>query len=854
MNLALAASAAMFVNMAPRSDAPVRAILGPTNTGKTHLAIERMCGHSSGVIGFPLRLLAREVYDRVVTMKGEKQVALLTGEERIVPPQARYFLCTAESMPVPTGDSHHDGEFQRDFAFAAIDEAQLGIDPERGHVFTDRMLRARGREETLILGSDTLKPVVRQLLPEAEIVSRPRFSTLRYAGSTKLSRLPPRSAVVAFSAEQVYALAEMLRRFRGGAAVVMGALSPATRNAQVAMFQRGEVDYLVATDAIGMGLNMDVTHVAFAGLEKFDGRRDRRLTIAEMAQIAGRAGRHQRDGSFGTLGLGGEGGTAFSDEEIGAIEDHRFRPLDHLYWRSSELDFSDIGTLIASLEARSDDPLLRPAPLAIDLAVLKLIAEDPAIMAKRGAIARRLWAACGLPDFRKVGPMHHARMVRRIFGYIGEGGHIPHEWFAAEVTRLDNVAGDIEALADRLAGVRSWAYIAHRRDWLANPPKWAERTIEVEARLSDALHERLTQRFVDRRTAVLVRDIGARGSDALPVTVAADGEVSVGPEPIGHLTGFDFRVDPSARLADKRLLLAAAERRLGDELDRRAKALLDAPDDAFELIVDGEGAVAVGWQGHVLARLAPGRSLLEPALRTSRALDRLSVPSRAALRSRLEAWLEAAIGEHLGALKTLAAAATDPASTPGVRALAAMLADAGGTAPRRAMMAPIAALVPADRRALHGLRVRLGPLDLFVPALLKPAAQRWRGALVAVRSGQPMPALPPSGAAMLGPDADPRGAVQAYRRLGREWLRIDLADRLASHAHKVRSAGGADPVDAALATSVGLGEDGIAILMAEIGFARAGDAWRWRGRRGRRPDAADKRTGNAFAALADLKR
>src|SRR5256885_9123890 len=313
-----------------RSDAPVRAILGPTNTGKTHLAIERMCGHSSGVIGFPLRLLAREVYDRVVGMKGEKQVALLPGEERTVPPQARYFLCTAESMPVPGGDSHHDGEFNRDFAFAATDEAQLGIDPERGHVFTDRMLRARGREETLILGSDTLRPVVRELLPEAEIVSRPRFSTLRYSGSVKLSRLPPRSAVVAFSAEQVYALAEMLRRFKGGAAVVMGALSPATRNAQVAMFQRGEVDYLVATDAIGMGLNMDVTHVAFAGLEKFDRRRDRPLTIPEMAQIAGRAGRHQKDGSFGTLGLTEESG-GLSEEEGHANGEQPLRPPGSVY-------------------------------------------------------------------------------------------------------------------------------------------------------------------------------------------------------------------------------------------------------------------------------------------------------------------------------------------------------------------------------------------------------------------------------------------------------------------------------------------------------------------------------------------
>src|SRR4051794_40761367 len=477
--------------MAPRSDAPVRAILGPTNTGKTFLAIERMCGHSSGVIGFPLRLLAREVYDRVVAMKGEKQVALLTGEERIVPPTARYFLCTAESMPVPGGDSHHDSDLHRDFAFAAIDEAQLGIDLERGHVFTDRMLRGRGREETLILGSDTLRPVIRELLPDAEIVSRPRFSTLRYSGSVKLSRLPPRSAVVAFSGEQVYALAEMLRRFKGGAAVVMGALSPATRNAQVAMFQRGEVDYLVATDAIGMGLNRGVPHVAFAGLEKFDGRRDRRLTISEVAQIAGRAGRHQKDGTFGTLGLTEESG-GLTEEEITAIEDHRFRPLDSLYWRNADLEFTDVRALIRSLEAKSGDPLLRAAPQAIDLAVLKLISEDPAIGGKKGAQARRLWAVCGLPDFRKVGPMHHARMVRRLFSYIGEGGHVPHEWFAAEVTRLDNMSGDIEALADRLPGTRSWAYIAHRSDWLADPAKWAERTREVEARLSDALHERLT--------------------------------------------------------------------------------------------------------------------------------------------------------------------------------------------------------------------------------------------------------------------------------------------------------------------------------------------------------------------------
>jgi ATP-dependent RNA helicase SUPV3L1/SUV3 len=838
--------------MARRSDAPVRAILGPTNTGKTYLAIERMCGHSSGVIGFPLRLLAREVYDRVCAIKGEKQVALLTGEERIVPPQARYFLCTAESMPVAGGDSHHDGDLQRDFAFAAIDEAQLGIDPERGHVFTDRMLRARGREETLILGSDTLRPMIRELLPEAEIVSRPRFSTLRYAGNVKLSRLPPRSAVVAFSAEQVYALAEMLRRFKGGAAIVMGALSPATRNAQVAMFQRGEVDYLVATDAIGMGLNMEVTHVAFAGLEKFDGRRDRRLTIAEMAQIAGRAGRHQKDGSFGALGLT-EDTAGFSEVEIDAIEEHRFRPLDFVYWRNSNLDFTDVRALIGSLGARSDDPLLRSAPEAIDLAVLKQIAEDPAIVVRKGNQARRLWAACGLPDFRKVGPMHHARMVRRLCSYIGEGGHVPHEWFAAEVARLDNMSGDIEALADRLAGIRSWAYMAHRADWLKEPAKWAERTREVEARLSDALHERLTQRFVDRRTAVLVRDVGARGSDALPVTVAADGEVSVGPEPIGHLAGFEVRVDPNARLADKRLLLAAAERRLGDELERRAQSLLHAPDEIFDLTVDESGGLAVGWQGHVLGRLAPGRSLLEPALRTARALDRLSAHSRNALRSRLEDWLDSQVERHLHPLKKLAAAATDPASSPGVRALAAMLTDAGGALPRKAVLGAISHLEHADRQALHRLRVRLGPLDVFLPPLLKPAAQHWRAALLAVRSGAAMPTMPPAGAATAGPEADPRGAALTYRRLGRTWIRIDLADRLASHARKVRSAGGGDPVDADLATSIGLDKDAIGRLMGEVGFTKSGDAWRWRGRHAPRPDRR-KPPSHAFAELEKLRR
>jgi ATP-dependent RNA helicase SUPV3L1/SUV3 len=405
-------------------------------------------------------------------------------------------------------------------------------------------------------------------------------------------------------------------------------------------------------------------------------------------------------------------------------------------------------------------------------------------------------------------------------------------------------------------GVRNWAYIAHRADWLADPVRWAERTREVESRLSDALHERLAQRFVDRRTSVLVRDIGARGADALPVTVAADGEVSVGPEPIGHLTGFDFKVDPTARLADKRLLLAAAERRLGDELERRAAGLVEGPDSQFALVVEPNGSVAIGWHGNVLARLAPGRSLLEPAVRTARALDRLSVASRASLRARLERWVDAQVDSYLGPLRELGDASTDRSSTPGVRALGAMLTDAGGALPRKAVASAIGTLEQRDRQRLYQLRVRLGPLDVFLPSLLKPAAQLWRAALLAVRSGQPMPGLPPAGAATLAADADPRGAALAYRRAGRGWVRIDLADRLASHAHKVRSAGGENPVDIDLATSIGLGEDALARLMAEVGFARNEGAWRWRGRQAARAGRKDRSeaASNAFAELAKLRR
>jgi len=848
-----------------RSSSSVTAVLGPTNTGKTHLAVERMCGHSSGMIGFPLRLLAREIYDRVVKLKGERQVALVTGEEKIVPPDARWFLCTAESMPT-----------DRDFAFVALDEAQLGVDPERGHVFTDRLLNARGREETMLLGSEALRPMIRSLLPEAEIIGRPRFSTLSFAGATKLSRLPKRSAIVAFSVEEVYAVAEMLRRQRGGAAVVMGALSPRTRNAQVAMFQAGEVDYLVATDAIGMGLNMDVAHVAFASLSKFDGRRQRRLTVAEMAQIAGRAGRHQRDGTFGALVAEGPG--AFTPEEVLAIEEHRFPMLDHLYWREGEPDFSSVDALIAGLEARPGEPGLRAAPLAIDLAVLKRLADEDWVRARaRGPkMVARLWAACGLPDFRKLGLDPHARFVSRVFGHLSEGlGHISADWFAGEIARLDNVQGDVETIAGRIAAARSWAYIAHRADWLADPAHWAGRTRELEERLSDALHASLTQRFVDKRTTALLRQIG-KDAGLLPVVVGREGEVMVEDHPIGRLDGFAFTVAPDARHSDKRLLLAAAEKHLAAERRKRGKALAEVEDKELSLstghadpgLDPGEalpfserkkgssstssGRTEVVWSGVRVAHLAPGVTLARPKIVLDRSLDVLDTQQRSAIQARLDRWFADQLTRHVPVLPKLDAMLRDPAAGAPLRALAGALLEAGGLLPRRAAGAMVEALDPAARHALRRIGVTIGTLDIFASTLLKPQAARRRRMLLGLGDA------PAEGATVLPRNAPGAELVHGFRPLGSQAVRIDLVERIARAAHDNRKGRAPFVLDPALATSMGLKPETLARLMAQLGFralrAVEGEPPRWAWQ-GLTPIAAPKPPSrdNAFAALAALR-
>lgn len=787
----------------PPSDSRIRAVLGPTNTGKTHLAIERMCGHSSGAIGFPLRLLAREVYDKVCRIKGEAACALITGEERIEPPGARYFLCTAEAMP--RGRTLGGG----DFAFVALDEAQLAADRERGHIFTDRLLNARGREETMLLGSSTLEPMVRQLLPGASIEERPRFSTLTHAGSAKLSRLPPRSAVVAFSVEQVYQVAELLRRFRGGAAVVMGALSPQTRNRQVELFQSGEVDYIVATDAIGMGLNLDVRHVAFAALSKFDGVRQRRLFPAEMAQIAGRAGRHQTDGSFGTLSGNRRGSPLeLSEDEIYAIENHTFAPLTRLFWREPDPRFDTLEVLLGDLEARPHEEGLAPAPEAIDLAVLRRLSEqsDIADSVRTPDLVRRFWEACQLPDFRQQGADAHARFVARLWRDL-QGGYIGADFVAARIAELGNTSGDIDTLQGRLSGIRSWAYICQRPDWVLARDEMAARARAAEARLSDALHQKLTERFVNRRTAVLMKGMG-KDAGLLRVELKDDGQVTVEDQPIGHLEGFRFVVDAEASSEERKLMLAAAEKHMASLLAQKAQKLV--ADELGELRIEA-GQV---WRGdQPVAMLEKGKSPSRPRLVMAKELGQLDPAHRSRLQDALELWLEEQLAP-IAPLRALEDAATDPEAGTEVRALLLTLADRNGTTRRED--AGLAHVPKEKRPFLRRLGVTIGSLDVFVPALLKPAPRQLLHAL----GLDPRPVREAMEAVIDLADRPPAG----YRRAGKQAIRIDMAEKLfrAAHEQRAKAPQGKDvrgfAVDTALATSMGLLPESFRSLMKDAGF------------------------------------
>ena len=746
----------------------VTAVLGPTNTGKTHMAIERMLLHPTGMIGLPLRLLAREVYLRVVAKVGSENVALVTGEEKIKPDRPRYWICTIEAMP-------RDLEV----AFVAIDEIQLAADMDRGHVFTDRLLYRRGREETLLIGSSTMLPLVQALIPGVQTTTRPRLSSLTFAGEKKISRLPHRTAIVAFSAEEVYAIAELIRRQRGGAAVVLGALSPRTRNAQVELYQSGEVDYLVATDAVGMGLNLDVDHVAFAANWKYDGTRFRKLTPAEMGQIAGRAGRHTSDGTFGSTGRC----PPFEPEMVEALETHDFEPVRMLQWRNPDLDFASLETLQASLDEHPHEQGLTRAPMGEDQQALEILMREDDIrdMAKGPAAVRRLWDTCGVPDYRKVHPQTHADLVAQLYRFLmrGMAGRIPNDWFARHVAMIDRTDGDIDALSQRIAQGRTWTFVANRPDWLLDPLHWQGETRRVEDRLSDALHERLASRFVDRRTSVLMRRL--REKTMLEAEITPGGDVTVEGQHVGRLHGFQFVPDPQAEGHEAKTLRSAAEKALAGEIEARADRFASAADAALVLSHDG----IIRWTGDPVAKLIPGDKLFEPGIRLV-ADDSLGGASREKVEARLSAWLRAHVTRLLGPLMEIESAAD---LTGLARGIGYQVVEALGVLERAKVAHEMRSLDQDGRANLRRHGVRFGAYHIFLPALLKPAPRTLAAQLWALKSGgldQPgldeIAHLAGSGRTSIKVDpAIAKGLYRAagFRVCGERAVRVDILERLA---------------------------------------------------------------------------
>ncbi|TDI57890.1 MAG: helicase [Alphaproteobacteria bacterium] len=798
----------------------VTAVLGPTNTGKTHLAIERMLGHESGLIGLPLRLLACEVYQRVAKRVGEDQVALVTGEEKIVPPQPRYWVSTVEAMPRDT-----------DAAFVAIDEVQLAADLERGHVFTDRILNLRGSQETLLLGAATMRGIIETMLPGVQIITRPRMSVLAYAGQKKITRLPERSAVVTFSAADVYAIAELIRRQRGGAAVVLGALSPRTRNKQVEIFQSGDVDFIVATDAIGMGLNLDIDHVAFASDRKFDGYQHRPLTAAELGQVAGRAGRHMRDGTFGLTARV----DPFPAPLVEAIESHRFEPVRMLQWRNDELDFSSLDALRASLDVTPVHGGLTRAPPADDQVTLETMARDEDVtdLLSGPDDIRRLWDVCRLPDYRKIAPAQHAQLVAEMVRYLIGEGAVPDDWIAEQIRHADRIDGDIDTLSTRIAHIRTWTFVANQPDWLANPPYWRDETRRVEDAISDALHDQLTKRFVDRRTSVLMRSL--KENTMLEAEISASGDVMVEGQHVGRLLGFRFTPDAEAEGAGARTVRAVAQKALAAAIGQRAEQLAEADDKAIVLSCDGN----LRWQGEPVARLVAGEDTLKPGLALL-ADEHLTGPALNAVEGRLAQWLQTRIASVLAPLTGMAA---DESLSGLARGLAFRLVENLGILDRRDVLDDVRALDQDARAGLRKHGVRFGAYHIYVPALLKPGAAAFLAQLWALKHAEldlpglpELPAISASGRTSL--DVDPDFSANVYRRFGyrvygRRAVRIDILERLADLIRPALSwspaKGGAAPegainagrgfiVTPAMNSLLGASGEDMAVILRGLGY------------------------------------
>lgn len=763
----------------PDKGSIVKAILGPTNTGKTHYAVERMLARSSGVIGLPLRLLAREVYDKICAQKGARQCALVTGEEKIVPQYARYYVCTVEAMPT-----------DREFAFVAIDEVQLMNNPERGHVFTDRVLNMRGTQETLLLGAETVRPILRDLLPDIEHDTRDRFSTLTYAGPTKLTRLPKRSVIVAFSAPEVYAIAELIRRFRGGAAIVMGALSPRTRNAQAELYQSGEVDFLVATDAVGMGLNLDTDHVAFASMRKFDGRRRRKLTPMEAGQIAGRAGRFRNNGTFGTTG----DCPPMDDDLVGRIENHTFEPFRHAEWRNTRLNYVSVEALLDSLAKSPPHKRLRRVALPDDEAALEKMIEDRDVLAtlKTERDIKLLWDVCQIPDFRNMTIDSHVRLLSDVYAVLMQNnGKLTHDFLNKRISRLDHTEGDVDILAVRLAQIRTWTYCANKTSWMIDPERWIQATRAVEDRLSDALHERLTARFVDRRTSALLKGIG-RG-EFMETSIKDDGEVWLGDHKIGHLEGLAFKIDASGSELEAKALQAAAEKSIGPEINRRLTSICAGQHAIFTLSDAGE----IMWGGVAIGRVSNGGTIFNPDAKLIG--GEMGDPNLCALaEDRMRDYLRGEVSAKLSPLLALKALSENesPETIAEARGFAYQLLERDGHMSRSEHYKTIKALEPDARRQLRDVGVVFGQYDVFMHELIKPKPATLLSVLAAFGAGgDKTPFIPFAGVTSLASEGEfaSEGFTSAaifrsgYRACGPRIVRFDILNRLAALIRQAQS-------------------------------------------------------------------
>ena len=678
----------------------ISAILGPTNTGKTHLAIETMLSFESGMIGFPLRLLAREVYDKVLKRLNTDSVALITGEEKIIPSNAKYFLCTVESMPI---DKRLD--------FVAVDEIQMCSDHERGHIFTDRLLNMRGEKLTMFMGSNTIRNIVAKLDDDVEFINRNRLSKLSYSGHKKISRIDRKTAIIAFSAEEVYAIAELIRRQKGGASIVMGSLSPKTRNAQVELYQSGDVDFLVATDAIGMGINMDLNHVYFSNLKKFDGKKLRRLNLSEIGQIAGRAGRYMNDGSFGITGQCG----IISPENVELLENHKFEEISYLFWRNSNLNFNNSTSLIKSLDEKPHKDWLRKIYECEDEKALKFFLKDKNFenIEFNQEKLRLLWECCQIPDFVKKTYGNHYEVIGNVFKYLNsKKGKIPNDYLRLQLMKLDKLDGNVDSLSNRIANVRTWSYVSNKNNWVEDHNYWIEKTKLLEDRLSDRLHEELTKTFIDKRASILAR--GLKQDMEFDTKILENNDVIIDNQFIGKINGLKLELDlkKGALETDIKSLKKAARQSVGPELEKRVKIIIDT--GLVELKDDSK----IYWNNSAIGMLTAGKDYLNPNLELI-VDDILEQDQKRKLSDFIGKWLKNKIGT---VLKSLIDLKNIKEKNPSTKALAYQLYENNGVIKREQVSEYLEKLDQNERKTLRNIGVKFGRYHVFLYKLIKPDA------------------------------------------------------------------------------------------------------------------------------------